>query len=324
MTGHLGFGDWSFEPTVICGLALALAAYALAWRRGVLGPSNDVTPWFKHGRARPWYFAAGILIAFIALQSPIDRGGDEYLFSLHMLQHLLLMMLAPPLVLLGIVGIRTRPASRYPAVRRVWWAITRPWPAVVLFNVVMLVWHIPALYDTTLTTEPIHVLEHVSFIAVGLVFWWAVVDPVRGPLTKPVSSLAKIAAMVVGGIPPTVLGLIFALSPVAFYSFYVTAPRLWGISAVADQSYGGVLMLGLGNIVYFVAITIIFVRLLGDSARDEETAAAVLLNPARARETDVVQGVSTGASRTIEEAVTAESGIASSRQVGAAPEGGSR
>ena len=323
MTGHLGLGDWTFEPTVVCGLALAAGVYVLAWRRGALGPSNDVTPWFRHGRIRPWYFAAGILITYIALQSPIDHGGDAYLFSLHMLQHLLLMMLAPPLVLLGIVGIRTPPANRYRAARRVWWAVTRPGPSVVLFNAVMLVWHIPALYDTTLTTEPIHVLEHVSFIAVGIVFWWAIVDPVRGPATKPVSPLVKIAAMVVAGIPPTVLGLIFAISPVAFYSFYVDAPRLWGISAVSDQSYGGVLMLGVGNIIYFVAITIIFVRLLGDSARDEEAAAA-LLRSAGARESEVAKGVSSAASRTMQVPVTAGTGTASARQVGAAPEGGFR
>lgn len=323
MTGHLGLGDWSFEPTVVCGLVVAVAVYVLAWRRGVLSPSNDVTSWFEHGRIRPWCFAAGILITYIALQSPIDRGGDEYLFSLHMLQHLLLMMLAPPLVLLGIVGIRTPAASQYRVTRRVWWAITRPWPAVLLFNAVMLVWHIPALYDTTLTTEPIHILEHLSFIAVGIVFWWSIVDPIRGPKTEPVSPLVKIAAMVMAGIPPTVLGLIFAISPVAFYSFYINAPRLWGISAVSDQSYGGVLMLGLGNIIYFVAITIIFVRLLGDSARDEEEAAA-LLRPAAASETDVAQGISAAPSRTIDVAVTAESGTASARQVGAAPEGGSR
>ncbi|MBV8528750.1 MAG: cytochrome c oxidase assembly protein, partial [Candidatus Dormibacteraeota bacterium] len=147
--------------------------------------------------------------------------------------------------------------------------------------------------------------------------------PIRGPETTPVSPLVKIAAMVLAGIPPTVLGLIFAISPVAFYSFYVNAPRLWGVSAVADQSYGGVLMLGLGNIIYFVAITIIFVRLLGDSAHDEEEAAA-LLRPAAATETDVAQGVSPASSRTMNAAVTAGTGTASARQVGAAPEGGSR
>jgi cytochrome c oxidase assembly factor CtaG len=91
-----------------------------------------------------------------------------------------------------------------------------------------------------------------------------------------VTPLTKIAVLVVSGIPPTVLGLIFALAPQAFYDFYVHAPRLWGISPVFDQQIGGILMLGLGNIIYFVPIVIIFVRLLGDASKDESEAATRL------------------------------------------------
>lgn len=242
----------------------------------MLRADDDVTPWLHSPRTRVWLFGAGVFVAMIALLSPIDRGGDEYLFSIHMLQHLLLMMVAPPLVLLGIAGMRQPPSQRFRFVRRVWWAITRPWTALVVFNVVMLVWHIPSLYNATLTTEPIHVVEHLSFIAAGVVFWWPIVDPVRGTSTRTVTPLTKIAALVISGIPPTVLGLIFALSPLAFYDFYIHAPRLWGISPVFDQQIGGVLMLGLGNIIYFVAIVIVFMRLLGDASRDEDEAAAHL------------------------------------------------
>jgi putative membrane protein len=286
----------------------------------VLSAADDVSPWLKNGRSRPLLFAMGIVVAFIALQSPIDRAGDEYLFAMHMLQHLLLMMLAPPLLLLGVVGMRPLPERRYHALRRFWWGATRPWVAVVIFNVVMLLWHIPALYDTTLTVEPVHIVEHLSFIAVGVVFWWAIVDPVRGPATKPVSPLEKIAAMVVAGIPPTVLGLIFALSPVAFYDFYVQAPRLWGIAPVADQQYGGVLMLGLGNIIYFLAITIIFVRLLGDAARDEQDAAEQFQSASRTPG----DAAAIPTSRTMLTTTIHASGTAPDHPVPAALEGGSR
>jgi len=263
---------------VLCGIIAFAAAYALAWRSRWLRRADDVSPWFRDSRWRPVFCGVGVLAGFVALLSPIDTGGDLYLFSLHMVQHLLLMMVAPPLVLLGIAGMHT-PPNQFRRVRRIWWVLTRPWVALVLFNVVMLLWHLPGLYDTTLTTEPIHVVEHLSFLAVGIIFWWPIVDPVRGSNTKLVSPLEKIAVLVVSGIPPTVLGLIFALAPVAFYNYYVHAPRLWGVTPVADQQYGGVVMLGLGNIIYFIAITIIFVRLLGDQAHDEAAAFHRLTEP---------------------------------------------
>ena len=74
------------------------AGYIVAIRRGTLGPDDDVSPWFRHQRWRPVLFSTGLLITFIALESPIDRGGDDYLFALHMVQHMLLMMVAPPLL----------------------------------------------------------------------------------------------------------------------------------------------------------------------------------------------------------------------------------
>ena len=84
------------------------------------------------------------------------------------------------------------------------------------------------------------------------------------------SPLTKIAALSVAGVPPTVLGIIFALAPAPLYSFYVQAPRLWGLSALTDQQYGGVIMLGVGNIVYFIAVIVVFMRLFSDPGRDEE------------------------------------------------------
>ena len=107
-------------------------------RRGVIAPDDDVTPWVPNQRWRPVLFFTGLLITFVALQSPIDRGGDLYLFSLHMVQHMLLMMVAPPLLLLGIAGSRPATRERHTTLRTVSWMITRPWPAVAIFNAVLL------------------------------------------------------------------------------------------------------------------------------------------------------------------------------------------
>ena len=270
---HLGLGDWSWEPTVLLGIAALVAAYALAWRRGLLSDDDDVSPWSGSPRSRRWFFATGVLVGLVALVSPIDTGGDAYLFSLHMVQHLLLMMVAPPLCLLGIAGIRVPLHGPPGPLRRAWAVLVHPWSATLIFSTVLLVWHIPALYDATLTTEPIHVFEHLSFIAVGVLFWWPIVDPMRGrDPQRWVSPFTKIAMLVASGIPPTVLGLIFTIAPHAFYDFYVRAPRLWGLSPVADQQLAGVVMFGAGNLIYFAAVVAVFWRVFGDPAHDEEEA----------------------------------------------------
>ena len=269
-SASLSATDWSFDPTVILTIGGMAVAYVLARRRGLLRRDDDVAPWFRHEAARSWCFALGLVSGYVALASPIDRGGDEYLLAIHMVQHLLLMMVAPPLVLLGIAGLRPLPGVRLRGARRAWTALTRPWPATLLFNAVLLVWHLPQLYNTTLTNDGLHVVEHLTFLAVGVVFWWPVVDPVRGPSTRLVGPFTKIAMLVVAGVPPTVLGFVFALASHAFYDFYATAPRLWGMSPTGDQAAAGVIMLGVGNLIYFVAVSVIFLRLFQPPDEDEE------------------------------------------------------
>jgi len=270
---HLGLGDWSWEPTVLLGLAALAVAYVLAWRRGLLSADDDVSAWVGSPRTRPGFFGAGLMVGFIALLSPIDTGGDQYLFSLHMIQHLLLMMVAPPLCILGLVGMRSRAAGPPDPWRKAWALLVSPWSAALVFSGVLLVWHIPALYDATLTTEPIHVVEHLSFIAVGVLFWWPLIDPMRGADRRRwVGTFAKITMLTASGVPATVLGLLFTVASHPFYDFYARAPRLWGLTPVVDQQLAGVVMFGGGNLIYFAAVVVVFWRVFGDPARDEEDA----------------------------------------------------
>jgi putative membrane protein len=195
------------------------------------------------------YFAGGLLALILALESPIDVGGDNYLFSLHMVQHLILAMIVPPLLLLGLP----------PA----WLVLERirvsPIVANIAFNLVLAIWHLPFLYEATLRNEPIHVAEHITFLLAGLLFWWPIMAP--SARRRGLTVIGKIAYLGFAGVPPTILGLAFILSRSVLYPFYAAAPRVTPLSALDDQLAAGLVMFGVGNLIYFLAIAIIFFSL---------------------------------------------------------------
>ncbi len=213
--------------------------------------------WLLRSRGRPdgWspvarlYFSAGLLALILALESPIDVGGDHYLFSLHMVQHLILAMIVPPLLLLGL-------PEEWLLLERI---RVSPIVANIAFNLVLAVWHLPFLYEATLRNGPLHVAEHLTFLAAGVLFWW----PVLAPATRRrgLGVMGKIAYLGFAGVPPTILGLAFVLSRSVIYPFYAAAPRVTPLSPLDDQVAAGLVMFGVGNLIYFVAIAIIFFSL---------------------------------------------------------------
>jgi putative membrane protein len=256
----LSLWTWQWDPTVLLG-TLALAGGYVWLIRG----RGRVAAWSPLARL---YFAGGLLALFLALESPIDVGGDKYLFSLHMLQHLLLAMVVPPLLLLGLPhGWRAFDRIHVP-----------PLLANVVFNLVLATWHLPFLYEATLRNEPVHVLEHLTFLAVGVLFWWPLLVP--DGLAGSMSVMGKIAYLGFAGVPPTILGLAFILSPVVIYPFYAAAARVTPLSALDDQLVAGLVMFGLGNLIYFAAIWVIFFRLDDKGATAGERTAVEIESPA--------------------------------------------
>ena len=234
----LGVGSWSWDPTVILG-TLALGGGYLWLARGGARRSDRWPP------LRRLSFSLALLTLLLALESPIDVGGDHYLFSLHMLQHVLLAMVVPPLFLLGL-------PERWLAIDRL--RVT-PLSASLLFTAVLAVWHLPFLYEATLRMPLVHVAEHLTFLAAGVVFWWPVVGPAG---RRSLTAIGKIAYLGFAGVPPTVLGIAFIMARSVLYPFYAAAPRVLPISPLDDQRLAGLVMFGLGNIIYFIAISIVF------------------------------------------------------------------
>ncbi len=232
----------------------------------------------SRGRGRPTTrqalaFAGGLVAIVIALDSPIDFYADK-LFWVHMLQHILLLTVAPPLVLLGrpwprmwrALPLEPRTTVARAVARGRWTspirAVARPVPAWILFNATLLGWHIPAAYDATLTSGAVHAVEHAMFFFTGLLFWARVIDPgpLRPRLVWPVRVAYTAAAMVVGWTLALTLGVVV---PHPVYGYYAAlAARPGGITALTDQQLAAGIMWVPGSLAYTITFIIGFYRWL--------------------------------------------------------------
>jgi cytochrome c oxidase assembly factor CtaG len=231
-------------------------------------------------------FVGGLVTIVLALDSPIDAYADQ-LFWVHMLQHVLLLTVAPPLILLGrpwprmwrALPLRMRTTVGRSIARAGWTAplrgLARPLPAWVLFNATVVLWHIPAAYNATLSNQTIHNCEHAMFFFTGLLFWARVVDP--GPLRPRLEWPARVAYVVGGMVVGWILAITLVLVPHPLYAHYAAlAVRPGGISALTDQQIAGGVMWVLGSISFTVAMLIGFYRWLEP---DNQPAAAASARP---------------------------------------------
>jgi cytochrome c oxidase assembly factor CtaG len=217
-------------------------------------------------------FVAGLAAIVLALDSPIDAYSDK-LFWVHMGQHILLLTVAPPLILLGrpwprmwrALPLRSRVQIGRTLARARWTApirvLARPLPAWLLFTMTMVAWHIPGPYDATLRSQAIHSCEHAMFFFAGLLFWAHVVgpSPLRPRLGWPARAAYVIGAMIVGWM----LAIALVLLPQPLYGHYAAlATRPGGISALIDQQLAGGMMWVPGSISYTIAAVYIFWRWL--------------------------------------------------------------
>ena len=257
---------WSLQPSVLLGV-LALGAgyaYAIGPLRRRMGLGKEVKRW------RQVAFYGGLAAAAFALLSPLDRVGDEYLFSAHMVQHMLLTMAAPPLLLLGTPGSLLRPALRRNGVRMSARWLTFPVVAFLLFNADFWVWHLPPLYDATLTNPTLHIFEHLAFLVTAALNWFPVVSPVPDELPR-LPRLMQVLYLFLSCQPMVALGAMLTFAPQAVYQPYVAAPRIFGLSVLTDQQLGGLIMWIPGNFVYILVMSIVFFQWVEhmDDASDE-------------------------------------------------------
>jgi putative membrane protein len=230
-TRRLFVALWSFPPGVLLACAALVAVYLLAFR---------VRP-----PRRSSCFFAGVLLLLFALTSPLAALGHGYLFSAHMIQHLLLVLAIPPLWLLGLPPQVFAATAERSFAR----ALGHPLLTWTCGGAAMWLWHWPPLHDAALHSHALHVAEHVSLLVLGTAFWWPVISPPEHSHLQP---LLAVLYLFTGCLGCTVLGIVLTFAPAGLYPAYLAPPdplgilpRLrdgWGLSDALDQQIGGLLM----------------------------------------------------------------------------------
>jgi cytochrome c oxidase assembly factor CtaG len=242
---------WSFEPLVIISLTITALLFIIGLYR------------LKRRSIRTWEalcFAGGWLALFVALVSPVHAWG-QVLFSAHMSQHEILMLVAAPLLVLGrplIAFLWALPLSwsrslgnlsKIIWINRLWRALTIPLVAWLIHAIALWVWHIPALFDATLHSEAIHTVQHLSFLLSALLFWWALIHGRHGAMGYGAAVLYVFTTSVHSG----ALGALITIAGSVWYPSYAPLTASWGLTPLEDQQLGGLIMWIPAGLVYVIA-----------------------------------------------------------------------
>ena len=245
---------WLIEPVVTIGVVCLTILYLLA-----VGPLRRRFGWAERVERRQIaMFLAAMAIIFAALQGPLHELSDYYSFSAHMVQHLLVTLIMPPLLLKGIPEWLIRPVLALPGVFPVARFLTSPFIAFALFNVVFALWHSPGFYQRALGDPAVHSLEHILFMSTAVLTWWPIFSPTAllPRLNDPLQMLYLFAQSII----PTVLGALITFADIVLYPFYAAAPRVIGLSPLDDQQAAGLLMWLGGAAIVLLVLTHRFFR----------------------------------------------------------------
>jgi putative membrane protein len=258
---QMSWVKWSIHPSTVIGI-FALAALYL-WRAGHAPPGEQ-----PPDAARKFSFFAGLFLMFACLNGPLHDLSDDYLFSAHMVQHLLLTLVMPPMLIYGVSGWMLRPllANRIlgPIARK----ITRPSWCFVIFNLSIALWHIPYFYNAAMANHNIHIVEHLIFMASAVLMWW--------PLTSQLPELPRLPYpgqllyTFLLSLPMSVVAVYITFADHILYPAYSSAPRIFPLSPMEDQMLGGLIMWIPGTMIFTIILSVVFFQW---SARGEDDSA---------------------------------------------------
>jgi len=261
---------WTVPPYLTIFSVLAVVLYMRGWRRGHALRPVELPRW------RTWCFCGGILSFWLAIASPIG-AFDDTLLTAHMVQHLILMMVAPPLILLGAPAVPllrglarpivlkvVAPLLRLRALREIAHGLLHPVFGWLALNLAYLGWHIPAAFELALRSEAWHEVEHACFFSTALLFWWTVIQP--WPSRPRGSRWLAVPYLLTADFVNTAVSAFLAFSGRLLYPTYADAPRVLALSPLDDQVAAGAFMWVAGSLLYLIPAVVIVFRLVSSPA----------------------------------------------------------
>jgi putative membrane protein len=245
---------WHAHPDVWVLFAGIEAAYLATVRRHRREHAGEDPEWRRRAR----FFSLGVLVLWIGADWPIHDLAERYLYSMHMVQHLLFTLVAPPFLLAGMPAWLLRRMLRPRPIERLFRFFTRPLVALILFNSALLFTHWPAVVDVSVRSQGLHFGLHVLLVFSALAMWWPVMSPM--PEIPPLSPPGQMLYLFLQSLAPTIPASFLTLGTTLLYPVYATFPRIWGISAHSDQLFAGLIMKLAGGAILWGFITVIFFR----------------------------------------------------------------
>ena len=269
--------SFTVHPSTVVGIVGLALLYQ--WGRGKRDRGTGKTATDSVERSRiphptsPVPFYAALAIMFFSLNGWLHDLGDSYLFSGHMVQHLMLAFVVAPLLIMGTPGEMLRPLLQYRGVRALAVWITAPTRCFAIFNIVVAGWHLPPAYNYALAHHPAHIVQHLMFLAASVLMWWPVLSPM--PELPRLSYPGQMLYLFLLSIPMAIVSVYISYADTILYPMYASAPRIWGISPMNDQMIGGLIMWIPGGLFFYTIISIVFFRWQQRNGEESQAAAQV-------------------------------------------------
>ncbi len=242
--------SFSVHPSTVIGIIALAFLYEWAARRYVPADSPR--------QPRRLVFHGALVLMFFSLNGWLHDLSDAYLFSAHMVQHLLLALVVAPLMLMGVTGEMLRPALSVRGVAPVARWLTKPLHCFAIFNVTIAAWHLPPLYNYALAHHPVHIGQHLMFLAASVIMWWPVLSPL--PELPRLNYPGQMLYLFLMSIPMAIVAVYIAYADEVLYPLYASAPRVWGITPMNDQMIGGLIMWIPGGFFFYAIVSVVFFR----------------------------------------------------------------